>query len=31
LKGKGIASVNSRTRGDQYVQVVVEVPKNLSE
>ncbi len=31
LKGKGIQSLHSRFRGDQYVQVTVEVPKNLSE
>ncbi len=31
LKGKGIQSLRSRMRGDQYVQVIVEVPKNLSE
>ncbi len=31
LKGKGIQSLHSRARGDQYVQVTVEVPKNLSE
>ena len=31
LKGKGIQSLRSRARGDQYVQVTVEVPKNLSK
>ena len=31
LKGKGITAVNGRSRGDQYVRVTVEVPKNLSE
>lgn len=31
LKGKGIQNLHSRLRGDQYVQVTVEVPKNLSE
>lgn len=30
LKGKGIPSINGRSRGDQYVQVTIEVPKNLS-
>lgn len=30
LKGKGITALNSRMRGDQYVVVNVEVPKNLS-
>ena len=31
LKGRGIQSLNGRGRGDQYVQVTVEVPKNLSK
>ena len=31
LKGKGIQSLHGRGRGDQYVQVTVEVPKNLSK
>ena len=31
LKGKGIQGLGSRMRGDQYVQVTVEVPKNLSK
>lgn len=31
LKGKGIQSLRSRSRGDQYVKVTVEIPKNLSE
>lgn len=31
LKGKGIQSINGRGRGDQYVRVTVEVPKNLSK
>ncbi len=31
LKGKGIQGLNTRARGDQYVQVTVEVPKNLSK
>ena len=31
LKGKGIQSLRSRARGDQYVQVTVEVPKNLNK
>lgn len=30
LKGKGIAHLNGRGRGDQYVKVTIEVPKNLS-
>ncbi len=31
LKGKGVKSLNSSARGDQYVTVTVEVPKNLSK
>ncbi len=31
LKGKGIQHLNSRGRGDQYVKITIEVPKNLSE
>jgi molecular chaperone DnaJ len=31
LKGKGVPRVNSHGRGDQYVNVVVDVPKNLSD
>ena len=31
LKGKCIQSINGRGRGDQYVRVTVEVPKNLSK
>jgi molecular chaperone DnaJ len=31
LKGKGVPRVNSHGRGDQYVNVVVEVPKNLND
>ena len=30
LKGKGIPSINGRGRGDQYVTVYIETPKNLS-
>ena len=30
FKGKGIQHINSRGRGDQYVTVTIEVPKNLS-
>ena len=30
LRGKGINYVNGRGRGDQYVKVVVEIPKNLN-
>lgn len=30
LKGKGIQHLGSKTKGDQYVKVVIEVPKNLS-
>lgn len=31
LKGKGVPRVNSSGRGDQYVNVIVDVPKNLNE
>ena len=31
LKGKGVKSLNSNARGDQYVTVTVEVPKDLSK
>ena len=31
LKGKGIPSVNGRGRGDQYVTVYIETPKNLNK
>lgn len=31
LKGKGIPYIRSRNRGDQYVTVNVEVPKNLTQ
>lgn len=31
MKGKGIQNVNGRGRGDQYVRVSLEVPKNLSD
>lgn len=31
LKGKGIQGLSSRTRGDQYVKITVEIPKNLTE
>ena len=30
LKGRGIEHLNGRGKGDQYVRVTVEVPKNLS-
>ncbi len=30
LRGKGIPSLRSKTPGDQFVTIVVEVPKNLS-
>lgn len=30
MRGKGIQNVNGRGRGDQYVRVNIEVPKNLS-
>lgn len=31
LKGKGIPRVNGYGRGDQYVKIVVDIPKNLNE
>lgn len=30
LKGKGVQHLGSKGRGDQYVKVVIEVPKNLN-
>ena len=30
LKGKGVQKVNSNSRGDQYVKVIVDTPKNLN-
>lgn len=31
LKGKGVPKVNASGRGDQYVKVIVDTPKNLNE
>ena len=31
MRGKGIQVVNGRGRGDQFVKVILEVPKNLNE
>lgn len=31
LKGKGVQNLNGRGRGDQYVQVTIEVPKGLNK
>lgn len=31
LKGKGVQHLNGRGRGDQFVRVTIEVPKNLSQ
>lgn len=31
LKGKGVPRVNSHGRGDQYVNVIVDIPKSLNE
>ena len=31
LKGKGVPHINSRGRGDQYVRVVVNIPKNINK
>ena len=30
LKGKGVPKVHSTLRGDQYVKVIVDIPKNLN-
>ena len=30
MRGKGVPFINSRGRGDQYIRVTLEVPKNLS-
>ncbi|SHE55881.1 molecular chaperone DnaJ [Clostridium fallax] len=31
LKGKGVPRVNSSSRGDQYVNVIVDIPKSLNK
>lgn len=31
LKGKGVPRVNGSGRGDQYVKVIVDIPKNLND
>ncbi|GAA0078756.1 molecular chaperone DnaJ [Clostridium sp. CTA-5] len=31
LKGKGVARVNSTGKGDQYVKVIVDIPKGLTQ
>lgn len=31
LKGKGVPRVNASGRGDQYVNIIVDIPKNLSK
>ena len=31
LKGKGLPNQNSRVRGDQYVRVVINIPKKLDK
>ncbi|WP_458863529.1 molecular chaperone DnaJ [Acidaminobacterium chupaoyuni] len=31
IKGKGIPNINGRGRGDHYVKVKIEIPKNLTE
>ena len=30
LKGRGIPSIRGGARGDQYVRIIVEIPKNIS-
>ncbi|MBR0316039.1 MAG: molecular chaperone DnaJ [Synergistaceae bacterium] len=31
IKGKGMPKINSKTKGDLYVHVFIEIPKNLTE
>ena len=31
IKGKGLPKLNSGRRGDQFVRIVVEIPKKLSK
>ncbi|MCY6484257.1 molecular chaperone DnaJ [Clostridium aestuarii] len=31
LKGKGVPKVNGHGRGDQYVKIIVDIPKNLND
>ncbi len=31
LKGKGLPHMNSKSRGDQYIRIVVNIPKKLSK
>ena len=31
LRGKGVPKVNSSGRGDQYVNVIVDIPKSLND
>ena len=31
LRGRGVPSLNGRGRGDQYVTIRVEIPRNLNE
>jgi len=31
LKGKGVSHINSRGRGDQFVRIVVNIPKKLNK
>ena len=31
LKGKGLPFMNARGRGDQYVRLVIEIPKKLDK
>lgn len=31
LKGKGVPRMNSKSRGDQYVRIIVNIPKKLSK
>ena len=31
LKGKGVTHINSRGKGDQYVRIVINIPKKLNK
>lgn len=31
LRGKGITKINGRGRGDQYVKVIVDIPRNINQ
>jgi molecular chaperone DnaJ len=31
LKGRGVPHMNSRSKGDQYIRIIVNIPKKLSK